>query len=67
MNVGRIDRVVRIVIGIALFGIVALNIVTAPWSYVILLIGLVALVTGAVGTCPLYSILGMNTLGKQTQ
>jgi fatty acid desaturase len=65
MNVGMIDRVIRIVIGIALFGAVALNIVAAPWSYVVLLVGLIALVTGAVGTCPLYTIMGMTTLGKQ--
>ncbi len=43
----------------------ALNMVPAPWSYLVLLIGLVALITGAVGTCALYSLLGMNTLGKK--
>jgi hypothetical protein len=63
-NVGTIDRVVRIVIGIALFGAFALNMVAAPWSYLLVLIGLIALVTGLVGTCGLYSVLGMNTLGK---
>jgi hypothetical protein len=39
--------------------------VAAPWSYLVVLIGLIALVTGALGTCALYSLLGMNTLGKK--
>jgi hypothetical protein len=64
-NVGMIDRVVRIILGIVLLAAFVLNMVPAPWSYLVVLIGLIALVTGAVGTCPLYSILGLNTLGKQ--
>ena len=64
-NVGTIDRVVRIIIGIVLIAVFALNMVAAPWSYLVLLIGLIVLVTGIVGTCALYSLLGMNTLGKK--
>ena len=63
-NVGMIDRVVRIILGIVLIGVFVLNMVAAPWSYLVALIGLIALITGAVGTCPLYSIIGLNTLGK---
>jgi hypothetical protein len=64
-NVGMIDRVVRIVLGIVLIAVFVLNMVAAPWSYLVALIGLIGLVTGAVGTCPLYSLLGMNTLEKK--
>jgi hypothetical protein len=64
-NVGMIDRVVRIIIGIVLIAVFALGWVAAPWSYLVALIGIIALVTGAVGTCALYSLLGMNTLGKK--
>jgi len=60
-----IDRVVRIVLGIVLIGVFALNMIAAPWSYLVALIGLIALVTGAVGTCGLYSLIGMNTLEKE--
>ena len=63
-NVGMIDRVVRIILGIALIVVFALNMIAAPWSYLVALIGLIALVTGAIGTCPLYSLIGVNTLGK---
>jgi hypothetical protein len=65
-NVGMIDRVVRIIIGIVLIAVFALNMVAAPWSYLVVLIGLIALVTGAVGTCALYSLLGFTTLGKSS-
>jgi hypothetical protein len=63
-NVGMIDRGVRIIIGIVLIAVFALNMVAAPWSYLIVLIGIIALATGAFGTCALYSLFGMNTLGK---
>jgi hypothetical protein len=63
-NVGIIDRVVRIVLGIVLIGVFALNMVAAPWSYLVVIIGLIALATGVFGTCALYSLIGMNTLGK---
>ena len=49
-NVGMIDRVARIIIGLVLIAAFALNMVAAPWSYLVLLIGLIALVTGLVGT-----------------
>ncbi|MGA2916961.1 YgaP family membrane protein [Methanoregula sp.] len=63
-NVGMTDRVVRIIIGIVLLVVFALNLVAAPWSYLVALIGLIALVTGAVGTCPFYSVL-VGALAKK--
>ncbi len=63
-NVGMIDRVIRIILGIILLYLFVVNTVAAPWSYLVALIGLILLVTGIIGTCPLYSMLGMNTLGK---
>lgn len=63
-NVGKIDRVIRIILGIILLYLFIVNMVAAPWSYLVALIGLILIVTGIIGTCPLYSILGMNTLGK---
>ena len=64
-NVGMIDRVVRIILGIVLIVVFILNMVSAPWSYLVVVIGLIALVTGVFGTCALYSLMGMNTLGKK--
>ena len=55
LNVGGIDRILRIVVGLAL---VAWAIMGGPvWAW----IGVVPLGTGLFGFCPLYPILGMNT------
>jgi len=55
-NEGTIDRVLRVILGIALISIVFVGPQT-PWGWV----GIVPLVTGLVGMCPLYAILGVNT------
>ena len=64
-NVGMIDRIIRVIIGIVLIVVFALHKVAAPWSYLVLLIGIIALVTGVFGTCALYSLIGIDTLGKK--
>ena len=55
-NEGTIDRVLRVIVGLALIAIVFVGPQT-PWGW----IGLVPLPTGLVGTCPLYTILGIRT------
>jgi hypothetical protein len=64
-NVGTIDRIVRIIVGIALLYGVWMNMVASPLSYLVALIGIIALVTGAIGTCPAYSLMGISTAGKK--
>ncbi len=49
-NVGTLDRLLRVVLGIALIVLAWLG-----W------IGLIPLLTGVVRTCPLYSVLGIRT------
>ena len=58
LNVGGVDKVVRIAAGVALLSLVVLLEGSFRWFG---LIGIVPLVTGLVGVCPLYSILGINT------
>ena len=55
-NVGGIDRILRIVIGIALIAM-ALTGTIGVWGW----IGVVPLLTAGIGSCPLYSVLGMST------
>jgi hypothetical protein len=59
MNVGKIDRIARIVIGLGLLSLVFVGPKTL-WG----LIGLVPLGTAAVSFCPLYKVIGFDTLGK---
>lgn len=55
-NEGTLDRALRIVAGLALIGL-AVSGTVGPWGYV----GVVPLLTGAIGWCPLYTMLGINT------
>jgi hypothetical protein len=55
-NVGGIDRVLRIVLGLALIGLTLAGTI-GVWGW----IGLVPLATAAFGFCPVYPLLGINT------
>ena len=55
-NVGGIDKILRVIVGIVLIGLAALGIVGA-WGW----IGVVPLLTGLLGRCPLYPLLAINT------
>ena len=57
-NIGRLDRLIRLVIGILLLGLYGA--LEPPLRYVTL-IGLIPLGTGILGSCPLYSLLGIST------
>jgi ABC-type uncharacterized transport system permease subunit len=60
-NESTVDRVIRIVVGIALVAMAATGIVAAPWVYLAWIVGAIALVTGVVGFCPLYAIFRLST------
>ncbi|MCJ2178782.1 YgaP family membrane protein [Novosphingobium album (ex Hu et al. 2023)] len=56
VNVGGIDRLLRVILGIVLLALVFVGPKTM-WG----LIGIVPLVTGLLRICPLYSIAGIKT------
>ncbi|KWR81082.1 YgaP family membrane protein [Cupriavidus sp. IDO] len=56
VNVGTIDRILRIVIGLVLIGLAATGRI-GIWGW----IGVLPLLTGIVRVCPAYSILGVKT------
>lgn len=60
-NVGTIDRTLRVLLGLALLSLTLFGPKTL-WG----LVGLVPLLTGLVGSCPLYSLLGLRTCPVQT-
>ena len=64
-NEGTIDRVLRVIVGLALIGWAlgygsTVGVPTPSWSWVGW-IGVVPLITGLVGNCPAYSLLGVST------
>jgi hypothetical protein len=60
-NEGTIDRTVRVLLGLALLALVFVG----PRSW-LGLVGLVPLLTGVVGFCPLYKLMGIRTSATQS-
>ena len=58
VNEHPVERALRVLIGLSLLSLVFFGPKTA-WGY----LGLVPIVTGLSGMCPLYSILGFSTCG----
>ena len=61
-NEGKIDRILRVILGVVLLSLVFVGPQTM-WG----LLGLIPLVTGLVGTCPIYSMLGIRTCKVRTE
>ncbi len=62
-NEGALDRVVRVAGGLALLTLLAIG--PVPGWGLVGLIGLIGVVTGLVGYCPTYTLLGVDTLGER--
>lgn len=63
MNVGGLDKWLRIVAGIVLLSLVfILKEGDSLWLWG--LIGVIPLATGLLGRCPLYTVIGVNTCKK---
>ncbi|MGH7696144.1 MAG: YgaP family membrane protein [Gemmatimonadaceae bacterium] len=56
INEGSLDRVLRVALGLVLLSLTLVGPKT-PWG----LLGLLPLVTGLIGFCPLYRVLGLST------
>ncbi|MCB1844320.1 MAG: DUF2892 domain-containing protein [Halioglobus sp.] len=56
INEGTIDRAVRVLVGAGLLSLVFIGPKSA-WGW----IGVIPLVTGLIGVCPAYKLLGINT------
>ncbi len=59
LNVGNVDRAIRILLGIALIAL-AIRGTIGYWGY----IGVVLVLTGGVAFCPLYALLGLRTTSR---
>lgn len=61
-NIGKVERVVRVVVGL---GILSLAFVgpRASWAY----LGVLPLLSGLVGWCPPYALLGISTVKASKQ
>jgi hypothetical protein len=60
INVGDVDRIVRVLVGLALLSLTVVG-PNSWWG----LIGIVPLLTGVFRICPAYSLLGLSTCPKR--
>lgn len=58
-NIGNIERIVRIVAGLAIMSLAFIG-PHSPWA----LLGIIPVATGFIGWCPPYALLGISTCGK---
>jgi len=64
MNEGPVDRIIRVLVGIALIALGLLGVATGVWMWVAYILGAILLVTGIVGFCPLYKLFKLSTAKK---
>ncbi len=62
-NVGTVDRSLRVVFGLAIFFVGWFG-SGGALSAVLMIVGAVLTATGLVSSCPIYSILGIDTVEK---
>lgn len=66
-NVGSIDRVTRLVIGLVLIAYaIPLGFPSTGWNWVGWM-GVVPIITAFIGSCPAYSVLGVSTCAAGVQ
>lgn len=60
-NIGSPDRIIRILVAVAIALLYFTNLITGTLGVILLIIAGVLLITALAGTCPLYMLLGMRT------
>ena len=63
-NMGKTDRLIRVLIAIAISGLVVGNILTGTLAIVLLVFAGLFLITSMLSFCPLYTLFGINTCPK---
>jgi ABC-type transport system involved in cytochrome bd biosynthesis fused ATPase/permease subunit len=63
-NMGLTDRIIRAIVAIVIVILFFTHIVTGIWAIILLIIAGIFIITSAIGFCPLYQILMINTCKK---
>jgi uncharacterized membrane protein HdeD (DUF308 family) len=64
MNEGTVDRIIRVIVGVVLIALGLFGVTMGAWTWVVYILGAILLLTGAIGICPLYLLLKINTNKK---
>ncbi|HTY13005.1 MAG TPA: DUF2892 domain-containing protein [Candidatus Omnitrophota bacterium] len=60
-NVGMIDRAIRAILGIGLIWYALYHYLTPAWVWIVAILGLILIITGLSGYCPIYQLLKIST------
>ena len=60
-NVGSADRVIRLILGLAIFLVAIAAIQSTLWTVILAAFGIILFLTGVFGGCLLYVPFGINT------
>jgi len=60
-NMGTLDKVIRVIVGLLAGALVYYDVVGGVYSYILLTITAIFLLTSLIGFCPLYGIFGIST------
>ena len=63
-NESGFDRVLRVILAVAIAVLYFTGVLSGAWAIVLGVIAVILLITGLVGFCPLYKLLGISTLKK---
>lgn len=63
-NMGSADRVIRVLIALVIAGLYFSKIISGTVAIVLLVVAGIFLLTSLIGSCPLYSVLGIRTCKK---
>jgi hypothetical protein len=63
-NMGLTDRIIRTLVAIAIVILFFTHVVTGIWATILLIIAGIFIITSAIGFCPMYQILMINTCKK---
>lgn len=61
MNQSKLDRIIRVVLGIVILALGWGGIVSGGWGLFLKIFGFIPLVTGLVGWCPIYALFKFKT------
>tara|TARA_R110002049_G_scaffold253340_2_gene428622 strand:- start:1170 stop:1373 length:204 start_codon:yes stop_codon:yes gene_type:complete len=64
-NMGGTDRIIRTIIALTIGVLYWQGIIEGTLGYVLMALAVVFLLTGFIGFCPLYKLVGLNTCPKE--
>ncbi len=61
INENFTERIIRVIVGVVLLAVWVFGWLTGTWAVVLGIVGIILVITGAVGFCAIYALLGIST------